>query len=237
LKETPIGTRFEELDRQATSMGEVSLRRHFDPVTETEVYAVRLGDEHLTSSLFAAAEIELARLGLAAALGGELRVLVGGLGLGSAARAALADPRVVELTVVEALAPVIDWHRCGLVPHAAELTGDARAALVHGDFFVSAAAPSGRRYDAILLDIDHSPGHLLHPAHAAFYTLAGLTRLAGHLAPGGVFALWSNEPPDSDLLALLGDVFATTESHVIAFPNPLQGDEATNTVYIASVAF
>ena len=54
----------------------------------------------------------------------------------------------------------------------------------------------GRRFDAVLVDIDHSPENLLHPRHAALYPPEGLARLAAHLNPGGVFALWSNDPPD-----------------------------------------
>ena len=91
----------------------------------------------------------------------------------------------------------------------------------------------GRRFHAILLDIDHTPRHVLHPSHAAFYTPAGLRRLAGHLHPGGVFALWSNDPPDADFEAVLAEVFAAAQAHVVSFPNPLQGRESTNTVYVA----
>ncbi|WP_051326170.1 spermidine synthase [Glycomyces tenuis] len=221
-------------------MGEVSLRRRHDPVADAEVYEVKLGDEYLMSSLFTAAETELARLGLAAARADRLAVMVGGLGLGYTARTALADPRVTELTVVEALEPVIDWHRRGLVPHAAELTGDERTRIVHGDFFASALAPpeprpAGHRHDVILLDIDHSPRHLLHPAHAAFYTPAGLGRLAAHLRPGGVFGMWSDDPADDDFLELLSEVFDGTEAHRIAFPNPFQDEESANTVYIGRI--
>lgn len=241
--ETNIPIQIEELDYQATSMGEISLRRRHDLELDAEIYEVKLGDEFLMSSMFTVAEIEMAHLGLAAAIGEDLSVLVGGLGLGYTARAALEDSRVRELTVIEALAPVIDWHRRNLIPYAAELTGDPRASLVHGDFFASMQPPESSeasahrdRYDVILLDIDHSPDHLLHPAHADFYTPTGLSQLADRLEPSGVLAIWSNDPPDQDFLTVLGDVFETTDSHVVSFPNPLQDTEATNTVYIATKA-
>ena len=64
----------------------------------------------------------------------------------------------------------------------------------------------GRRFDAVLVDIDHSPRKLLHPRHAALYEPEGLARLAGHLHPGGVFALWSNDPPDDAFIDVLGAV-------------------------------
>jgi spermidine synthase len=240
-----MGARLEELDWVETEIGAISLRRRFDPALRVEVYEVKLDDEFLMSSLFTVAEIELARLGLAELPGGDrdLDVVVGGLGLGYTARAALQDRRVLTLTVVEALDAVIGWHLRGLLPLADELVSDPRARLIHGDFFASAASGAGfdpdtpgRRFHAILLDIDHSPRHVLNPANAEFYTPAGLRRLAGHLHPGGVFALWSNDPPDEDFLASLDQVFASSRAHVVSFANPLQGRDATNTVYVSRLA-
>jgi hypothetical protein len=59
--------------------------------------------------------------------------------------------------------------------------------------------------------------------------------LAGHLRPGGVFGLWSNDPPDVDFTAALADVFATVRAEVVAFDNPLQRRTSTNTVYVAQL--
>jgi spermidine synthase len=220
-------------------MGPISLRRRREPSLGVEVYEVKLGDEFLMSSLFTTGETELARLGLAEAPDTALDVLVGGLGLGYTARAVLTDPRVRSVTVVEALDEVIDWHRRGLLPETAGLVADARARLLPGDFFAlahEAAAPEpafGGGYHAVLVDIDHSPRHLLHPAHAAFYTAAGLGRLSERLLPGGVFALWSDDPPDAAFTAVLAEAFSRADAHVITFPNPLTGGESANTVYVA----
>jgi spermidine synthase len=235
-----MGARLEELDWVETEIGAISLRRRFDPALRVEVYEVKLDDEFLMSSLFTVAEIELARLGLAELPDRDLDVVVGGLGLGYTARAVLADRRVLTLTVVEALDAVIGWHLRGLLPFADELVSDPRTRLTHGDFFASAASGAGfdpdtpgRRFHAILLDIDHSPRHVLHAGNADLYTPAGLRRLAGHLCPGGVFALWSNDPPDADFITSLDQVFASSRAHVVSFANPLQGRDAANTVYVA----
>lgn len=235
--------RFEEVDWQATPIGEVSLRRRHDPSLDVDVYEVKLGDEFLMSSLFTVAEEELARLGLAAvepAPGRDaLDVVVGGLGLGCTARAALEDPRVGSLVVVDALEAVVGWHRRGLLPGSADLVSDSRTRLVLGDFFAMVAGEGldperpGRRFDAVLLDIDHTPTHLLHARHAPFYTVEGLRRLCLSLRPGGVFALWSDDPPDADFGAVLGRVFARWEAHVVGFANPYGGGEKSNTVYVA----
>jgi spermidine synthase len=237
-----MSARFEELAYRETSIGALSLRRRFDPMLRVEVYEVKIDDEFLMSSLFTVAEIELARLGLTASTGVGLDVVVGGLGLGYTARAVLDDDRVRSMTVVDAIAEVIDWHERELLPFAAVVTTDPRSRLVLGDFFAMARGDGfdprqpGRRFDAVLLDVDHSPRHVLHPDNAALYTVDGMRRLATHLRPGGVFALWSNDPPDEPFTAVLREVFADATAHVVRFPNPLQDREATNTVYVAVTA-
>ena len=235
-----MGLRFEELDWQDTPLGEISLRRRVEPTLGVDVYEVKLGEEFLMSSLFTVAEIELARLGLAEAPGKDLDVLVGGLGLGYTAAAALQDPRVKSLTVVDAIAPVIDWHRRGLLPDTAGLAADPRVRLLLGDFFALVAGEHGFgegtpvQYDAILLDIDHTPRHVLNPSHAAFYTREGLSALTRYLKPEGVFALWSDDPPDEDFLELLSQAFSSARADLVTFPNPLTRGESSNTVYVAT---
>lgn len=227
---------FEELDFQQTPMGELFLRRRREPTLGVDVYEVKLGDEYLMSSLFTEAEEQLAHLGLAATTGTDLAVLVGGLGLGYTAVAALKHPSVGSLVVVDALPAVIEWHQRGLLPVSAQLTGDPRTRLVLDDFFDLMRrdlADDAPRYDAILLDVDHSPRHSLAPGHADLYTPDGLRRLSRHLRDGGVFALWSDDPPDDDFTADLGAVFGSTEARVVEFANPLTGGTSTNTVYVA----
>ena len=234
-----MSRRFEELGWAETPMGAISLRRRHDPVVDADVYEVKLDDDFLMSSLFTVAEIELARLGLSALAGTDLDVVVGGLGLGYTACAVLRDPRVRSLTVVETLGEVIDWHRLGLLPDAATLTADRQCAMVEGDFFALMRGDAaldeltGRRFHAILLDIDHSPAHVLHHSHAGLYTVEGLQQLATHLHPEGVFGLWSDDPPGPGFLAVIDEVFAASEAHLVRFPNPLTGAESSNTVYVA----
>jgi spermidine synthase len=235
-----VGARFEELDWSETRMGVISLRRRVEASLKVDVYEVKLGDEFLMSSLFTVAEVELARLGLAQAVDADLDVVVGGLGLGYTAQAALGDPRVRSLVVVEALGEVIGWHQRALLPDTAELASDPRVRLQRGDFFAMTGSEGGfdpeapgRRFHAVLLDIDHTPQHVLHPSHAAFYTPVGLRKLAGHLHPGGVFALWSDDPPDPAFEAVLAEVFDQSEASVVRFANPLTGGYSTNTVYVA----
>ena len=161
-----MSAHFAELDHRDTPLGELTLRRRrVAALDNLEVFEVKLGDAFLMSSLFHEVEVALADLGLAATSAPALDVVVGGLGLGYTARAALRHPAVRSLLVVDALAAVIDWHERGLVPLGAELCADARCRFVLGDFFALAmtATPGfdstdpGRRFHAVLLDIDHSP--------------------------------------------------------------------------------
>ncbi len=245
--------RFEELDYRKTALGELILRRRTLPSVENiEVHEIILGDAFLMTSLFTEVEQALSKLGLAAAAetfpgDGVLDVVVGGLGLGYTARAALEHPGTGSLIVVDYLKPVIEWHEQGLVPLGAALTADPRCRFVHGDFFELALAAenkpgfdpdaTGRKFHAILLDIDHSPTNLLHERHADFYQADGLRKLAAKIHPGGVFALWSDDPPAEEFMTALNEVFVSCESHVVTFHNPHQDRTSASTVYVARTHF
>lgn len=231
---------FEELDFRETPLGELSLRRRYDPKLDDTVLEIKLGDEFLMSSAFTASEIALARLAMADLPGEGLDLVIGGLGLGYTAAAALEESRVADLIVMDALAAVIDWHREGVLPLGSRLTGDARCRLIEGDFFAHAAAEAGfdpdrpgRMFDGILADIDHSPDALLAEGNASFYGEAGLAGLARHLKPGGVFGLWSNEGADPAFTARLETVFGSARAEAVTFDNPLQDRPFTQTIYLA----
>ena len=171
---------FEELDFRPTPMGVLTLRRRRRPMSDVDVYEIKLGDEFLMSSQFTDAEVELARLGLAALERSRSR-RGGRRPRARLHRARGARRRAGAIpVVVDALAEVIEWHEQGLLPLGKELTGDPRCRLVHGDFFAMSASAEGfdvdsraRQFDAVLVDIDHSPRKLLHPRHAALYEPAG----------------------------------------------------------------
>jgi len=231
-----VSARFQELDWRPTPLGELVLRRRRDPLDGKDIYEIKLGGEFLMSSLFTVAEEELSRLALAELTGSDLDVVVGGLGLGYTALTVLDDANVRSLVVIDALGEVIEWHQRGLIPAGETLGADPRCSLVQGDFFALMRSPGGldggRLFHAVVVDIDHSPRHLLHPDNADFYELPGLHRIAAHLHPGGVFALWSNDPPAADFTALLEQAFVDVRAEVVSFANPLQDREATNTVYL-----
>lgn len=201
------------------------------------------------SSLFTASEIALADLGLAALNGGKgaekaeagsLDVVVGGLGLGYTAEAALKHDSVGRLTVVELLDPVVDWHLEGQLPMGTALADDPRCSFLRADFFAKArsgegfdAENPGREHDAILIDIDHSPDWLLNAGSSGFYTEEGLAALAAKLKPGGVMGLWSDALEDPGFTDRLAAVFSEAWAEPVTFHNPLQDKPFTQTVYLA----
>lgn len=121
---------FEELDYRPTPLGDLILRRRtILSLNNREIHEIILGEEYLMSSIFTAVEIALSNLGLAAVRArfpGEsaMNFVVGGLGLGYTAQAALENEGVWSLLVVDYLKPVIEWHESGLVPLGAGLVAD-----------------------------------------------------------------------------------------------------------------
>ena len=228
----------QELWYEKTPLGDLVLRRRVETRLENrEVFEVKLGDEYLMSSLFTEAERQLATLGLAP-LKGELDVVIGGLGLGYTAAEALKNKSVTRLLVIDLFQAVIDWHHDRLVPNGDVLTEEARCELRQGDFFELARTgfdteDPERKFDAVLLDIDHSPEHFLDAGNKSLYTSKGLASIRNQLKLNGCFALWSNDPGNEDFTAHLRSAFGATTSHNIEFPNPYTNSVSVNSVYIA----
>ncbi len=232
-----------EIAYRQTPLGPLVLRVRPEPLLGgVGIYEVKLGEEFLMSSLFTAGEEALADLGLKS-LSGNLDVVVGGLGLGYTAKKALENKNVGSLLVVEAFGEVIGWHRDHLVPAGETLASDPRCSFVEADFFKLAEegfdrSNPDRLFDAVLVDIDHTPDHHLDKQNAGFYTPEGLRGLKSQLRPEGVFALWSNDESDDDFVNMLRSVFGSAEGHNVRFANPYSNQLAVNSVYVAkSVQF
>ena len=187
------------------------------------------------TSLFHESEDQLAKLGMAATPGENLQVVMGGLGLGYSAAVALEDPRIERLDVIEFLEGVIDWHRKELVPMSAKLNADPRCQIVHKDFFAWAEGPPDEKYDAVLLDIDHTPQWVLRDSNREFYLEVGLKKMSAHIKPGGIFALWADGRPDVGFVDHLNLVFTSTNGHLVEFDNPVSGGTSVGTVYVCKV--
>ncbi len=224
---------FEILAYESTPLGVLCLRRReLLGQAGTFVTEITLNQEFLMSSYNTDSECALADIALQMHQGNDLSVLVGGLGLGYTARAALQSKRVKQLQVIEFLPQVIRWLKDGLVPLSDELNSDNRLEVIQGDFYEQLSTSPERQYDLILIDIDHSPGeHLdIKEGNDAFYTEEGLKRAKEHLAPGGILGLWSYAE-SSPFAEALKNVFGEVRVEEINFRNTLVNENHTDWLF------
>jgi spermidine synthase len=226
-------TNLEILAYEQTPLGPLCLRRReLLSSPGTIVTEVTLNHEFLMSSLYTQSETALARLALEMHPDRRLRVLVGGLGLGYTAAAALASSRVDEVVVVELLPQVVGWLEADLLPLSAELKADSRFRLEVGNFFDRVAEPAAHPFDLVLVDIDHAPDHHLDHANLPFYTPAGLASVRAHLSPQGVLAVWSSADSDAFRRAL-DQSFDEVRTEPVTFHNDLVDETVTDWIFLA----
>ncbi len=239
------GSNFEILACEPSPLGLLCLRRRkLLSQPDTTVIEVTLNHEFLMSSLYTDSERALARTALQMHSGDELRVLVGGLGLGYTAREALLSRRVAQVEVVELLPQVIDWLARGLVPLSTELQhamGDAmgdeigkerRLVVTQGDVYQRLAGEPDELFDVILIDVDHSPDERLAEQSARFYTTSGLQAARRPLTADGVLAVWSyaESSPFADALR---EVFEQVRVEPITYDNRLIDQQQTDWLFFA----
>lgn len=226
----------EILAYEPTSLGVLCLRRReLLSRPGTMVTEVTLNHEFLMSSYLTESERALATIGLKQVGQPEapIDVLVGGLGLGYTAAAALESDRVASVEVVEFLPQVIQWMNAGLVPLSNQLNSDPRLNIVQGDIYGRLTTAPGRLFDIIAIDVDHSPEDVLGDQSQAFYSVDGLRLAQAHLKPGGVLAVWSYAP-STPLLDHMQQVFADVHVEQVTVMNDLIQEEQTDWLFFAS---
>lgn len=198
----------------------------------TFVTEVTLNHEFLMSSLYTDSEQTLTRSAVAMHSGSELRVLVGGLGLGYTAQEALLDANVAHVEVVELLPQVIDWLQNGLVPLSDAMVGNERLKVSHGDVYKRLAATATETFDLILIDVDHSPDERLGSGNSTFYTAEGLRQARTHLSSNGVLAVWSYAE-SSPFANALREVFDDVRIEPVTYDNQLIDETLTDWLFFA----
>ena len=224
---------FEILDYTETPLGTLCLRRR-EMLSRpgTVITEVTLAGEFLMSSYHTASEEALADEALAMHPGQDLRVLVGGLGLGYTAHRALASTRVASVEVVEYLPPVVGWFEDEIVPLASELNADSRFSTRAADVYKLLRRPCSETYDLILIDVDHNPDETLHAENAFFYTEDGVRKAREHLTPGGVLAVWSSAE-NSAFADALHAVFDETKVVPVHWHNELIDEKQRDDLFLA----
>lgn len=229
-----MATDIEYLAHEETCLGTLCLRRRKTLSHPRQwVTEVTLNHQFLMSSLHTDSERALADLSLKGLDRDDLRVLVGGLGLGYTAQAALDCERVGHVEVVEFLPQVKQWMQDGLFPLAEQLNRQERLSVTDGDIYQRLLAPpTGARFDAILIDVDHSPEEQLADGGNSFYNIAGLQRAGKHLQEDGVIAMWSYDS-HTPLLESLQSTFEEASAHPISYYNQHVHETFTDWLYIA----
>ncbi|PKN48097.1 MAG: hypothetical protein CVU59_00325 [Deltaproteobacteria bacterium HGW-Deltaproteobacteria-17] len=122
---------------------------------------------------------------------GDVAVLIGGLGVGFTAAAALrrCGPagRVVVAELVEAIAR---WNEGELGEASGHPMRDERAELVLTDVAELIRNPP-QPWHAILLDVDNGPKSFTQLANGWLYSPQGIRSAYEALVPGGMLAVWS----------------------------------------------
>ncbi len=198
----------------------------------TIVTEVTLNHEFLMSSLYTDSERALARTAMQMHEGEDLRVLVGGLGLGYTAHETLLADRVARVEVVELLSQVIDWLANGLMPLSSELRDERRLVVTQGDVYRRLAGPADDLFDVILIDVDHSPEERLGEGSISFYTTPGLLAVRRHLAADGVLAVWSYAE-SSPFANALRTVFEQVLVEPVTYNNHLIDQQRTDWLFFA----
>ena len=226
-----MGAKLEILAHEETPLGILCLRRReLLSMPGTIVTEITLNHEFLMSSYHTDSEQALARIGVEMHGGQDLKVLIGGLGLGYTTAATLQYSQVQSVEVIELLSQVIDWLRDGLLPLSKSLLADQRLDVIEGDGYRRMWQEPDSAYDLILIDIDHSPDDRLGAVDASFYSSEGLERARRHLSPGGVLGIWSYEE-SQPFAAAMGVVFDEVRIEPITHDNVLIDQTQTDWLY------
>jgi len=221
---------FEVIDHAESPLGVLILRRRNPP----EEHVLELTLEHmlLMSSVVTVSERELATRAIAMHGGSDLDVMIGGIGLGYTAKAALESDRVARVEVVELVAGVIAWVERGIIPLGKELIADPRFLMMQDNVFDRLQRAPIKRHDLLLIDVDHSPDSRLGESSDTFYGHARLSLAKQHLNPHGVFGVWStSESPSFE--GELRKTFGEVRVDPISFFNETVRRPETNWLFLA----
>lgn len=121
------------------------------------------------------------------------RVLVGGLGMGFTLRAALdALPPAAHVTMAELNPVVVKWCRGPMAVLSDGALADPRVEVVVGDVADVIREAEAGSWDAIALDLYEGPRTRDH--HDPHFGSWAVERAHRALRPGGVLAVWSEQP-------------------------------------------
>ncbi|NOQ52694.1 MAG: spermidine synthase [Desulfuromonadaceae bacterium] len=159
-------------------------------------FLITLGPQVLMNSKAQRSEIALGELG-----GGGLknhpnpRVLVGGLGMGITRRAVLDTlPETARVIVAELNPKILEWCLGPLAELTGGAAGDPRVTVEITDVAELIRQSSDEAFDAVILDLYRGPHPQTDRHNDPIYGSRAIERTRDTLKPGGVFAVWGENP-------------------------------------------
>jgi spermidine synthase len=123
------------------------------------------------------------------------RVLIGGLGMGITLRAALdALPATAEVIVAELNPKILDWCRGPLAALTAGAASDPRVTVIIADVADLIRQAASASFDAVILDLYRGPHPRTDRRNDPIYGSLAIERTRKALKPGGIFAVWGENP-------------------------------------------
>jgi spermidine synthase len=183
------------IDSVETSDGILELRQRSE-----RDFLITIAGRVLMNSSANRSEIELSQLACNLLLKKKnYRVLIGGLGMGYSLKSALDNlPGDTRVVVAELNPIVVKWCREPLSHLTEKAVDDPRVAVKIADVssLIRKAAKQGgdSRFDAIILDLYEGPFEAAKERSEHVYGATALELSGSALMPGGVLAVWSEDP-------------------------------------------
>ena len=132
----------------------------------------------------------------------EIRVLLGGLGVGYSLMPAVEDDRVSQIDVVELEQEIIDWNFTYFRSYNQNVLENEKVSIVQKDIFdflkdylnKNHGGHGGFRrqgYDLVILDIDNGPDWLVKESNALLYQKEGLELVKQSMSTDGLVVIWA----------------------------------------------
>ncbi len=196
-------------------------------------FMITIGNNELMNSRVYGSEQALAELSCAAIKNiTSPHILIGGYGMGFTLRSTLhALGEDAHITVAELIPDIIKWAKGPMQKLTQNTLDDNRITLQIIDVkILIEQAKTGRRYDAILLDVDNGPDGLTKADNDSLYSESGLVNAKVALNRGGVLAIWSAHP-SSKFTKQLERCGFEVMTHIVRARN--NGKGAYHTIWIA----
>ena len=208
------------LESITTAEGQMDLRRRGD-----SDFAILIDGRMLMNSYMHRTENAVAEMGCAPIAGRDApRVLIGGLGLGFTLRAVLeALPPSASVVVAELEPVVVEWCQGPVASLTDDAMADPRVEVVVGDVMVevrdAASGPDNQRFDAVILDLYLGPDEAVHGLTDPIFGAPALASMKAALTPGGVLAIWGEEPNRRFVRRMRDSGFQASLTHTLP-PGP-----------------